>query len=133
MQREILFRGKRKDNGEWAYGDLITKPVHHECVILENGCINHSVIPETVGQYAEWKDINGVRIFEGDIAHIEYGVGKVVFHAACFMIEWLDDKEANMELLSLLSSKFGRVREDLVVTGNIFDNADLLTSSNTTS
>lgn len=66
MNDRYLFRGKRKDNHQWVEGDLITKPVHHECVILENGVINHAVDKDTVGQYTTLTDKNGVRIWEGD-------------------------------------------------------------------
>jgi uncharacterized phage protein (TIGR01671 family) len=77
-------------------------------------------------QWTGLRDINNVPIHEGDIVHIEYGAGKVVFVAGCFMIEWLDDKEANMELLSMRDYKGGRLREDLVVTGNIYQHQHLL-------
>lgn len=67
--REILFRGKRKDNGEWIYGDLVhwwgrhnTKPD----IQIYNNVKRFNVIPETVGQYTGLTT-NGTKIFEGDI------------------------------------------------------------------
>lgn len=67
--REILFRGKREDNGEWVYWNVYgeyTEP------FLDNFSMHShvneiEVDPATVGQYTGLTDKNGKRIFEGDI------------------------------------------------------------------
>lgn len=88
MNREILFRGKRK-NGQWVYGSLVVSENINPAIYYETGgglvkqldwCY---VSPDTIGQYTGRKVKNRIKIFEGDIIKTPRGsIGEVVFGRA---------------------------------------------------
>ena len=124
--REILFRGKRIDNGEWETGSLVYARMgtsEEQASIADKMTAYHTpVIPETVGQYTGLTDKNGRKIFEGDIIHGNLGN---------FVVRWSDnisgfvagEKERTHPCLNRGTMKCYEV------VGNIHDNPELLGSN----
>lgn len=120
--REIKFRGKRVDNGEWIYGVPTTKFGDER--ILVDGCLlfhDHAVVPESIGQYTGLKDNNGKKIYEGDILKLIDDVVFVFFNTAtaCFDIQY-----GGGDCESLYSNIEADIKMEVI--GKIHDNPDLL-------
>lgn len=141
--REILFRGKRKDNGEWTYGYYCPKPYSHfpcEATIFPSETIDRDwhgerVDPDTVGQFTGLTDKNGTKIFEGDI------VAGTAYSSECIgVIVWIDEiggfgvryrsreDPTSWENSSILKAvSMGRQDNYAAqIIGNIYDNPELL-------
>ena len=132
--REILFRGKRVDNGEWIQGDIVQFPVHGVVRIVEQepSYKDAEVDSDTVGQYTGLTDKNGRKIFEGDIIHLEYSqvffgreyfgeyTAEVSYKEGCFITDGINNGD---EIETPLS---GFNNDEVEIIGNIHDNPELL-------
>ena len=134
--REILFRGKRVDNGEWVEGNDIMQEtvVGHLCLSNVGECWV-SVDPETVGQFTGLCDKNGKQIFEGDIVNQNRN-GFDTLYVAIFT-----DKEVgscgccypSFDGIGFVFESVKGIRAHafdlypLEVVGNIHDNKEMLT------
>lgn len=122
--REIKFRGKRLDNGEWLYGSLVI--LNGRYFIFDD--VNE-VDPTTVGEFTGLKDKNGKEIYEGDVIRSPLSEDKtrphrIFYHTgnAAFMGALIDRKElCYLRLDQDWIYKFGKE-----VIGNIHDNLELL-------
>ena len=130
--REILFRGKRIDNGEWVFGSYAFEPrrkgafgqiisdLDHErhYIVSKKNYEYWEIIPETVGEYTGLTDKNGKKIFEGDIMSDGDDTYKVVFDEGVFQVE-------NSHYITGLYVAIHIDKIDEVI-GTIYDNPELL-------
>ena len=125
--REILFRGKRIDNGKWIEGYYASfEQLQNSCIyyVYKGHTLVADVDPETVCQYTGLTDENGRKIFEGDIL--------------CNHYNELFPEDKTMSLIVWDGFGWGIKYRDVVdklddfdcrngeVIGNIFDNSELI-------
>ena len=122
--REILFRAKREDNGEWVYGYYVRLPdaagaVHMMHVPARNPdeCnATFYIDPKTLGQFTGLTDKNGTRIFEGDIVEYErkrYSINYLPHYARFSAVK-----------PNTVFCVFAYQRGEVI--GNIYDNPELI-------
>lgn len=148
--REILFRGKRMDNGEWVKGFYVCVLDTHYIMTgkfdsLTNGIINseaYKVDPSTIGQFTGLTDRNGVKIFEGDIIRwhdntelsVSGQIAEVCYgeyidadsdfddvYSLGFYFKLFDEDKTCATINWLTECK-----NDFDIIGNIYDNPELL-------
>ena len=124
--REILFRGKRKKDGKWVYGNYaVTDNNGKRHFVFQNKAFEFEVDPETVGQYTGLTDKNGKKIFEGDILRRAYHPYEDV------AIEWFDGsfrfrevnkpKDYGYSYVCCVQNAVSRLK----IIGNIYNNPEL--------
>ena len=150
MSREILFRGKRTDNGEWVYGGFHKWETRQPCVlgdelkpdeikymIIVNSFADWNmprnmqaveVIPTTIGEYTGLPDKNGRKIFEGDILKFTNSDGEKSLH----IVQWSDEysgwetQAIDMKYVAERMDFWDDYQECYEVIGNIHDNPELM-------
>ena len=127
--REILFKAKRIDNGEWVEGCYLLSSGKHfiYAEYIEHYCmpviIKAEIIPETLCRLTELPDKNGNKIWENDIVQYgvvaatvkfgEYGNGNLGFY-----VDFPEETNYRKD--------FAYWAKKVIVIGNIFDNPELL-------
>lgn len=131
--REIKFRGKRIDNGEWVYGnyfiderDIEDGFIWRDIPQIQQRYGDHyqyyDVDPSTVGQFTGLKDRNGKEIYEGDVVRIDdLGIGIVDYEEGRFTMRRREERFCWPVYCRIDHSPF--VPE---VIGNIYENPELL-------
>ena len=129
MENRYLFRGKRKDNGEWVFGDLV-----HSVYKIGDTCVGqygnevgmHEVVPETVCQCTGGKDKNSKLIYENDIAKDDKGnLYKAFWQDNHYQFSWMCVKSEKLPIGAKWNFDCFRGYE-MEVIGNVFDNPELL-------
>lgn len=123
--RDIKFRGKRVDNGEWVYGFWGNRPDGANFICPFDNYDSYAVMPETVGQFISLCDADDVAIYDGDfIKHndntfeIKWSSNKFCYVARAYNtgMNWRD-----LEWVS-------RCKKYIKIAGNKFDNSELISN-----
>lgn len=117
--REIKFRGKRLDNGEWLYGSLV---ILNGRYFIFDDANRHEVDPTTVGEFTGLKDMHSAEIYEGDIIGGSNGSINGRYWPFQIIIEW-DEAACGFNTPNwgyMDSTHFFEIK------GNIHDNPEFL-------
>lgn len=117
--REIVFRGKRTDTGEWVFGYLADEAYINDINTIDLSSIE--VDPDTVGQYTGLKDRDGKEIYEGDLLLFVGMVWEVGYNENLASFVLCTEYGIGSTPLGEMIRSF-----DFKISGNIHDNPELL-------
>ena len=122
MTREIKFRGKRTNNGEWVFGDYSRYSEEKSIIMVDLLEQEDYWVPsETVGQYTGLKDKNGVEIYEGDVCKLIFNIVVVDFTSGSFKFRRIDKEDVFFPVCDFtINQCFPEI------IGNIHDNPEML-------
>lgn len=126
--REILFRGKRIANGEWVQGYICRygwtgKEKDYIIPDYASALYTAEIDPETIGQYTGLTDVNGRKIFEGDIVIFDY----IDYEDERGVVQWDSDIAKFIITFSTFTIDFDNVYgRELEVVGNVYDNPEMM-------
>ncbi|WP_051965860.1 YopX family protein [Thermanaerosceptrum fracticalcis] len=121
--REIEFRGKRKDNGEWVYG-YYYKDVEGTSILYlrPDGSLDRKkVIPKTVGQYIGLKDRHKKKIYKGDIIK--------VYDFLAIVEDDHITQMGNIKDFCFSFDTMAEIEKEIEIIGNIYENPELLNTA----
>lgn len=135
--REILFKAKRIDNGEWVEGWLFKTQEHtyiaydrqfDDDLFLSPQNIFIEIDEDTICRYTGLTDKNGNKIWENDVIGYwdTYSTENGLAEADCIGKVFWDDETLSFQVTERLSAESYEVMDECSVIGNVFDNAELI-------
>ncbi|WP_338373501.1 YopX family protein [Dysgonomonas capnocytophagoides] len=126
--RQIKFRGKRNDQSEWVFGDLIEENGGDAYIVQANiiQWKQFEVDPDTVSQFTGLTDKNGKEIYEGDIIEDKNGIGVIMWFQTSWGVASYAHGYNGVKSYTAVDSFYCDEVKEWAVIGNIFDNPELL-------
>lgn len=140
---EIKFRGKKVDNDEWVYGNLVHStdaidnyeyliiPINNSDMYTDEKDLGfeqwYKVIPETIGQFTGLYDKTDREIYEGDIISTDLSRPYLIveFRNGCFVYQCHDSGTTYYDIMMPLEADPETFKYNVII-GNIYENPELL-------
>lgn len=119
MNREIFFRAKKVDGGEWVEGYVVQRYGAWFMYDAENSDTcrqnNYLIEEDTICQYTGMNDALENKIYENDIVKCGDYIGSVKYEKGCFLIKWSNAEYIRKDLDYWVNDR------NIRIVGNTFD------------